>query len=231
MNVPLGAQSRIVAANRARARPSSYQATLTAGLERNRQAVAAHASGGGGHTAYVEGATTRGHIWLLPGEMRRPWRDNMVGRPRTSSTVSGGSGDGGVPMQVVRPLTEEQLRLLRSQYTIISADSLPKEECAICFQPFELPLGNQLAREACIVRLPCGGGHTFHFRCIEPWLRKGRLCPTCRQTVHPRARKPAPSSARPSSLPPARRASAMPPMHCAALVSRSGLMHSGYGFR
>lgn len=214
MNVPLGEPNPIVAANR-RAR-SSYQATLTAGLERNRQAVAAHASGGGGHAAFVEGTTTRGHIWLLPPEMRRPWRDNMVGRPRTS-TVSAVSGDRGEPLQVMSPLTEEQLRLLRSQYAITSASALPAEECAICFQSFELHLTNQMSRQACIVRLPCGGGHTFHFRCIEPWLRKGRLCPTCRQTVHPRARKAVPSP-RPASLPPARRT--MPPVNRSALVPR-----------
>ena len=30
--------------------------------------------GGGGHQAHLNGTTTHGHIWLLPEEMRRPWR-------------------------------------------------------------------------------------------------------------------------------------------------------------
>ena len=177
MNVPLGAPSPIVAA-RLRAR-REIQAELVAGLERNRRAVAAHAAGGGGHQAHLNGTTTHGHIWLLPEEMRRPWRANMVGRPRTATADTSGAGSGtGGELQVMRPLNAEQLRQLRCQYAITSADALPADECAICYQHFELPIVNQLSQQACIVRLPCGGGHAFHFRCIEPWMSKGRLCPT-----------------------------------------------------
>lgn len=202
MNVPLGAPSPIVAA-RLRAR-REIQAELVAGLERNRRAVAAHAAGGGGHQAHLNGTTTHGHIWLLPEEMRRPWRANMVGRPTTATAeTSGGSGNGG-KLQVMKPLDDEQLRQLRCQYAVTSADALPADECAICYEHFELPIVNQLSRQACIVRLPCGGGHTFHFRCIEPWMRRGRLCPTCRQTVAPRARKtPQLARGRRASAPPA----------------------------
>ena len=122
----------------------------------------------------------------------------MVGRPRAATAETSGG-----KLQVVQPLNDEQLRQLRCQYAVTSADALPAEECAICYEHFELPIVNQLSRQACIVRLPCGGGHTFHYRCIEPWMRKGRLCPSCRQTVVPRARK-APQLAR------GRRASAPP---------------------
>ena len=189
MNVPLGAPSPIVAA-RLRAR-REIQASLDAGLERNRRAVAAHAAGGGGHQAHLNGTTTHGHIWLLPEEMRRPWRANMVGRPRTATADTSGGGS----LQVMKPLDDEQLRQLLCQYAVTSADALPADECAICYEHFELPIVNQLSRQASIVRLPCGGGHTFHYRCIEPWMRKGRLCPVCRQTINPRARK-APQLAR-----------------------------------
>ena len=218
MNVPVGASSPVVAARR-RER-SDYQETLAAGLERNRRAVQAHAAGGGGYQAYRDGLTTRGHIWLLPPDspLRRPWRDNMVGRPRTTS-----EGSDGASLKIMPPLNEEQLRQLRTTHAVTSADALPKDECAICYTHFELPLINQLSRQACIVRLPCGGSHVFHYRCVEPWLRKGRICPTCRQTVQPRSSRGLPASrgGRTAPVPPASPSvrGPRPPLNRAALPS------------
>ncbi|CAK0887234.1 unnamed protein product, partial [Prorocentrum cordatum] len=46
-------------------------------------------------------------------------------------------------------------------------------ECAICLSCH--PEGP--------VRLPCG--HVFCGACVEPWLRRCALCPTCRRDLRP----------------------------------------------
>ena len=168
-----------VVAERAR-QVHRYNVDIARGMERNRQAVAAYAGGGGGTAAHMADQTTRGHLWLLPRDspLRRPWRANVVARPTTSTSESNG------PLKLSVPLSEEQLDQLRRTCAITSPEALPEDvECAICYTPLELAFANLLARDSCIVRLPCGGGHVFHYRCVEPWLRKGRLCPSCRQTL------------------------------------------------
>jgi hypothetical protein len=49
-------------------------------------------------------------------------------------------------------------------------------DCAVCLEAFE-------AGDRCR-RLPrCG--HSFHSRCVDPWLEKSRFCPVCRADVVP----------------------------------------------
>lgn len=189
-----------VVAERAR-QVHRYNVDIARGMERNRQAVAAYAGGGGGTAAHMADQTTRGHLWLLPRDspLRRPWRANVVARPTTSTSDANG------PLKLSVPLSEEQLDQLRRTCAVTSPEALPEDvECAICYTPLELAFASLLARDSCIVCLPCGGGHVFHYRCVEPWLRKGRLCPSCRQTlklskkVSREARRPSTST----SIPP-----------------------------
>ena len=169
---------------------------LAEGLEQNRRRVARFAAGGGGFDAHTRGQTTRGHMWLLPPDspLRRPWRANVVHNPPPPPSASGASNSNaygsistvsGEPRKTVsQPFSEEQLAALRRIHAIVDSRALPDEECAICYAPFELSnVASKLHRDHCIVRLPCGGAHVFHYKCIEPWLKKGRLCPTCRQTL------------------------------------------------
>jgi hypothetical protein len=165
---------------------------LREGLEQNRRRVARFAAGGGGFVAHARGQTTRGHTWLLPldSPLRRPWRANIVHNPSASGTSSSNqsiSSRAASRKTVSQPFSEEELSALRRAHAIVDSRALPDEECAICYAAFELSHASKLHRQHCIVRLPCGGSHVFHYRCIEPWLKKGRLCPTCRQTLKVRA--------------------------------------------
>ena len=174
--VPSGARPSAESAGR----NTSFRVKMRRALEHNRQQVAEFAGGGGGTAAHRAEQTTRGHIWLLPADspLRRPWRANMVARPVTAATTSDTS------LKLSEPLNESQLAALRQKCALLSASSIPADDCAICYMPMVLAAdGRPMAAHSCIVRLPCGGGHTFHFRCINPWLRKARLCPTCRQTL------------------------------------------------
>jgi len=55
-------------------------------------------------------------------------------------------------------------------------------QCGICLDPFRL--------RALVVQLPCA--HTFHAReCLQPWLDRQAVCPTCRFDV--RQNRPAPA--------------------------------------
>lgn len=167
---PLGVTSEL-AGQRART-VRRYGQQVRAALEQNRQEVSEHAAGGGGTAAHLAERTTRGHIWLLPQDspLRRPWRANMVARPSTSTTeVPSG------PLKLSQPLNDAQLAALRRTCVLLSG--IPQEDCAICFSPMKLD------QKDSVIRLPCGGAHVFHFKCIEPWLRRARLCPTCRQTL------------------------------------------------
>ena len=193
-----------VVAERAR-QVHRYNVDIARGMERNRQAVAAYAGGGGGTAAHMADQTTRGHLWLLPRDspLRRPWRANVVARPTTSTSDANG------PLKLSVPLSEEQLDQLRRTCAVTSPEALPEDvECAICYTPLELAFANLISRDSCIVRLPCGGGHVFHYRCVEPWLRKGRLCPSCRQTLklskkvsRSEVRRPSTSTVPPRSAP------------------------------
>ncbi|XP_062220995.1 E3 ubiquitin-protein ligase ATL23-like [Phragmites australis] len=47
-------------------------------------------------------------------------------------------------------------------------------ECAVCLEAFQ-------AGDRCQVLPRCG--HGFHAQCVDPWLRKSRVCPICRAEV------------------------------------------------
>ncbi|XP_047095501.1 RING-H2 finger protein ATL74-like [Lolium rigidum] len=56
------------------------------------------------------------------------------------------------------------------------SDGAAAADCSVCLEAFE-------AGERCR-RLPrCG--HSFHARCVDPWLEKSRFCPVCRADVVP----------------------------------------------
>ncbi|CAL5054558.1 unnamed protein product [Urochloa decumbens] len=47
-------------------------------------------------------------------------------------------------------------------------------ECAVCLEAFQ-------AGDRC--RALPGCEHGFHTQCVDPWLRKSRVCPVCRAVV------------------------------------------------
>ncbi|KAK3276779.1 hypothetical protein CYMTET_15176 [Cymbomonas tetramitiformis] len=74
----------------------------------------------------------------------------------------------------------------------VSRAQAAAEECSICLTPI---LRNQVTK-----RLPCGkNGHTFHLRCVNPWLSKHNTCPICRQPLHVNRMPPVQASARAAS--------------------------------
>ena len=189
MNVPMNARSRPATSAVVGERVSfarQMDRDLREGLEQSRRQVARYVAGGGGTDAHLRGETTRGHTWLLPPDspLRRPWRANMVlAPPQPGLSTEGGSNTVSSKMIISQPLSDKQLCVLRRNYALIDAKDLPNEECAICYAPLELTHKLHQARGDCVVRLPCGGSHVFHYSCIEKWLKKGRQCPTCRQTL------------------------------------------------
>ncbi|KAM0908845.1 hypothetical protein ACQ4PT_015187 [Festuca glaucescens] len=59
----------------------------------------------------------------------------------------------------------------------LSSNGADTAECAVCLEAFE-------AGDRCR-RLPrCE--HSFHAKCVDPWLKKSRFCPVCRADVVPR---------------------------------------------
>ncbi|CAM0908694.1 unnamed protein product [Alopecurus aequalis] len=49
-------------------------------------------------------------------------------------------------------------------------------DCAVCLEAFE-------AGDRC--RRPPMCEHSFHAKCVDPWLEKSRCCPVCRADVVP----------------------------------------------
>jgi hypothetical protein len=48
-----------------------------------------------------------------------------------------------------------------------------KDDCAICLEPMSNPA----------YTLPCS--HRFHRICLDGWMQRSRVCPTCRQALPP----------------------------------------------
>ena len=46
-------------------------------------------------------------------------------------------------------------------------------ECSICLEEFKL---NEI-----VITLPCS--HTYHKKCMEPWLKDNNNCPLCRVSI------------------------------------------------
>eukprot|EP00966_Prymnesium_polylepis_P120313 2780247-Prymnesium_polylepis.1 len=163
----------------------SSSASLSASLQLSRDTP--FAQGGGGSNAHLNDLTTRGHAWLLRRDspLQRPWRAHMAAPPSNEYIAEPDPDE----LRLAPPLHADQLAELRMQCAVLAADGIPARPCAICDEMMVLPAAGKLYEEKkSIVRLPCGHGHCFHFRCVQPWLGKARLCPTCRSplqvTVH-----------------------------------------------
>ena len=56
------------------------------------------------------------------------------------------------------------------------------DPCSICNEPMNNPLTQSVLRsgpeDAVEEQLACG--HTFHKKCIQPWIKQGKPCPLCR---------------------------------------------------
>ena len=56
------------------------------------------------------------------------------------------------------------------------------DPCSICSEPMNNPLTQSVLRsgpeDAVEEQLACG--HTFHKKCIQPWIKQGKPCPLCR---------------------------------------------------
>lgn len=77
-----------------------------------------------------------------------------------------------MPAPVNNKLTASELRRLEvHQYGKKYTDT--NKECLVCFTKF--------VKKAIVMVLKCN--HVFHRECIEPWFRKDRRCPLCRQDV------------------------------------------------
>lgn len=115
----------------------------------------------------------------------RPWLEGAVANPFPLSPVSVGSS-GGQGRRALRgktlsaPLLPSQMRYLRLRcfVELEKERSDPDDDtCAICLESLRA-----VASDRC-VKLPCGGSHEFHIRCLEPWFCKCSLCPKCRQPL------------------------------------------------
>ena len=79
----------------------------------------------------------------------------------------------------MRQLTEEFSETLISTLPVFTLDVLPssneQKSCLICMNDFEI--GHELRA------LPCCKGylvHMFHTECTDNWLRRNKVCPTCK---------------------------------------------------
>ena len=62
--------------------------------------------------------------------------------------------------------------LPRKTLTAAEAAALCMDPCPVCLAEYEA--GDE------VTCMPCDGLHKCHRACIEPWLREGNTCPTCR---------------------------------------------------
>eukprot|EP00933_Yihiella_yeosuensis_P053686 TRINITY_DN51959_c0_g1_i1.p1 TRINITY_DN51959_c0_g1~~TRINITY_DN51959_c0_g1_i1.p1 ORF type:complete len:218 (-),score=31.09 TRINITY_DN51959_c0_g1_i1:224-877(-) len=113
-----------------------------------------------------------------------PWR----GVASESSARSSGNGRSSSEKRLSPPLTAAGLTALRKQHAVSPNENLAEDEdCPICMRSLR-PGPNSCKVDPgsnmnVIVRLPCGGDHLFHWQCVQPWLSRCRLCPTCRREV------------------------------------------------
>lgn len=64
-------------------------------------------------------------------------------------------------------------RMKRTHFEYLDGDSIDEElKCAVCVKPLNVP----------VYAPQCG--HTFCQDCIQRWLRKSSICPTCRTRVN-----------------------------------------------
>lgn len=118
--------------------------------------------------------------WLLSQDQGRNW-GSLRGDLFTTVTVTENGKKKAVP-----GLSHEQMRLLQTKHKWHGAGEDDHEhgqceepdECAVCFCGLD-------AKGPLCVRLPCAPQHIFHLACVQPWLRKASLCPTCRRDIRP----------------------------------------------
>ena len=110
-------------------------------------------------------------------------------------TVAMPDSQPGQPKALSSALSSEKRKLLQSRHTVSPSDvTLTDVECAVCCMAM-MP-----ANEA-VVRLPCGGEHAYHWRCLQPWFDKASFCPTCRGAIKLDKGRKAASPARTSPCP------------------------------
>lgn len=111
--------------------------------------------------------------WLLSQE--RAW-PSLRGDLFTTVTVVTQDGQ----KKAVPGLSQEQLKCLQTQHRWQPCEGNEGEaelECAVCFGSWD---GSPW------VSLPCAPSlHVFHLSCVQPWLKKASLCPTCRTDLRP----------------------------------------------
>eukprot|EP00930_Biecheleria_cincta_P073012 TRINITY_DN60350_c0_g1_i1.p1 TRINITY_DN60350_c0_g1~~TRINITY_DN60350_c0_g1_i1.p1 ORF type:complete len:430 (-),score=56.48 TRINITY_DN60350_c0_g1_i1:340-1629(-) len=118
--------------------------------------------------------------WLLSQDQGRNW-GSLRGDLFTTVTVTENGKKKAVP-----GLSHEQMRLLQTKHRWHGCEGEDQEhgecedpdECAVCFSALD-------AKGPLCVRLPCAPQHIFHLGCVQPWLRKASLCPTCRRDIRP----------------------------------------------
>mmetsp|Transcript_47939 Transcript_47939/g.113959 ORF Transcript_47939/g.113959 Transcript_47939/m.113959 type:complete len:475 (+) Transcript_47939:136-1560(+) len=99
-------------------------------------------------------------------------------------------------------LSQEQFRLLHAQYRcdVAPPQIRAREEasladvCGECGDQEDAEAEGALECSICFGTvpdgrpcwsLPCAPQHVFHVDCVQPWLRKASLCPTCRTDLRP----------------------------------------------
>jgi len=70
---------------------------------------------------------------------------------------------------------------LKELYIQWKGIKITNEECAICQESFNLTEENKKTLLRDIYLTSCG--HSFHKKCIQPWLETRRQCPLCRATL------------------------------------------------
>ena len=80
---------------------------------------------------------------------------------------------GRFPVRVLGATDEpDELLAVESQSSTLSS-SCDDKFCAICLEEF--------CRGEEVRTIPCS--HTFHSKCIDPWLKQKAICPVCKQSV------------------------------------------------
>ena len=103
----------------------------------------------------------------------RSWEARTRFMPHTISIPS----QPGQPKQLSAALPEARRKMLKTRHAVSALDdTLDEAECAVCVMGLE-------PADELVIRLPCGGRHMYHWRCLQPWFDKASICPTCRGSL------------------------------------------------
>jgi len=176
---PACAASFVLRADRAEAAAAAAGRDLVEGYADGWRALP---DGVGDTAASAARAARAARQWLLSQDQEawQPLRGDLF----TTITVVENGQKKSVP-----GLMQEHFRLLNTHFQYNGPAQNGNEEgeettleCAICF-------GAVSAGRLCW-SLPCAPQHVFHVDCVQPWLRKASLCPTCRTDLRPLLRGP-----------------------------------------